>query len=48
MKYLLLVLLSLSAISCASHDRDNREPSSVAEERDVSRGLNADYYGGSR
>lgn len=43
MKFILLALLSLSFISCASHE--SREPSSVDE--DVSRGVNADrYYGG--
>lgn len=43
MKFILLALLSLAFISCASHE--NREPSSV--ENDVSRGVNADYYGSS-
>lgn len=47
MKYLLLALLTISAISCASHDRDGRDPSSVEERKDVSRGINADYFGGS-
>lgn len=42
MKYILFVLLTLSAISCASHE--NRQPSSV-EMQDVSRGMNTDSYG---
>lgn len=43
MKFILLSLLSVLFISCASHE--SREPSSVDE--DVSRGVNADrYYGG--
>jgi hypothetical protein len=42
MKYLLLVLLTLSAVSCATHE--NRQPSSE-EMSDVSRGLNTDSYG---
>jgi hypothetical protein len=43
MKFVLLTLLCLSFISCASHE--SREPSSVDD--DVSRGINADrYYGG--
>lgn len=43
MKFVLLALMSLVFISCASHD--SREPSSVKE--DVSRGVNTErYYGG--
>ena len=41
MKYILLVLLTLSAVSCASHE--SRKPSS--EDMDVSRGVNTDSYG---
>lgn len=42
MKLLLLALLSLFVISCAS-----RTPSSTteAEGQDVERGINAEYYG---
>lgn len=43
MKYLLLVLLTLSAVSCASH-QESRTPSSE-EMSDVSRGINTDSYG---
>lgn len=43
MKIVLLALLSLTFISCASHEA--RDPASSPE--DVSRGVNADqYYGG--
>jgi hypothetical protein len=45
MKIILLALFSLSLFSCASHE--NRGPSSVEDNKDVSRGVNADYYGGS-
>lgn len=44
MKYILLVLLTLSAVSCASHQTDNRKPSSE-EMSDVSKGINTDSYG---
>lgn len=40
MKLLLLALLSLSVISCAS-----RTPSSSTEAEEVERGINAEYYG---
>ncbi len=42
MKFLLLALLSLSVISCAS-----RTPSSSTdvENQEVERGINAEYYG---
>lgn len=44
MKFVLLALMSLTFISCASHE--NRGPSSVDED-DVSRGVNTDrFYGG--
>jgi hypothetical protein len=45
MKYFFFILFSISAISCASHE--SREPSSVENQKDVSRGVNADFYGGS-
>lgn len=41
MKYLLLALLGLSIVGCASSTRD---PASTTPE-DVSEGVNADYYG---
>lgn len=41
MKFVLLVLLSLSIMSCAS----NRSPSSVDQQEDVRHGINTDYYG---
>lgn len=44
MKYILLVLLTLSAVSCASHQHENRQPSSE-EMSDVSKGINTDSYG---
>lgn len=44
MKYILLVLLTLSAVSCASHQGESRKPSSE-EMMDVSRGINTDSYG---
>lgn len=42
MKFLILSLLSISLVSCASY----REPSSInnAEEEDVSRGISSDDY----
>lgn len=42
MKFVLLALMSLAFISCAS--QENREPSSVDE--DVSRGVNTDRFHG--
>jgi hypothetical protein len=47
MKFLLLAFLSLGVISCAS--KEDRLPSSVDQKdapKDVSRGINTDYYGG--
>lgn len=47
MKYIFLVLLTLSAVSCASyHSTENRRPSSE-EMSDVSKGINTDSYGNS-
>lgn len=40
MKFLLLAMLSLLVISCAS----KREPSSISSES-VEEGINAEYYG---
>lgn len=43
MKFLILSLLSISLVSCASY----REPSSInnhAEQEDVSRGISSDNY----
>ena len=42
MKFLVMLLVSLTVFSCASKD-DKREPSS----EDVSQGVNSDYYYGS-
>ena len=44
MKFILLALLTLAAVSCASHQ--DREPSS--ERNDVSHGVNHDYNYGTR
>lgn len=44
MKLILLALLSLFAVSCASHQSDSREPSSV-DKADVEQGINTDSYG---
>jgi outer membrane biogenesis lipoprotein LolB len=44
MKFLILLSLTLFLSACASHEA--RDPASV-DKPDVSRGVNADYFGGS-
>lgn len=40
MKYILFALLSISLMACAS----KRDPASLEEQQDVSKGVNTDYY----